>query len=684
MLEQQLLNDFAARLRAEVADRLAEIGPDTTLAGDTALTDVVLGYMEEAGLIGEHELCPHEDDSGRNRCRVIGYSLPEDSNRLEIFTGQLLSPDSAQHLGADDLSRLTGRAARFFGYAAAQDFDRFSDNEPAGNAARRIADELDRIEDVRVHVITNGLVRDRSIDPIEIAKRTVEFSVVDLERLFRASRETVTRDYIDIDFTEFIGRPIPCLEMKPRPKEYETYLLVLPGEVIFQLYEQFGARLFEFNVRSFLQAKGKINKGLRDTLRNEPERFLAYNNGVTATADEIQAGLFAGEMTIHRIRGLQIVNGAQTTASIHRAKKADRIDISRVAVSMKLTLVEPTKLVEFVPLIARYSNTQNVIQISDLSANNEFHITVEQLSERIWCPGEEQRWFYERARGAYQVAASRVGTTSARRKEFERECPRTNRFSKTDLAKFLMSWWRQPQIVSRGAQKNFAVFMAELPDRFPSGWKPDEVFYKEVVALAIQFRALQSIIRRAKLRSYGANVLAFTIAKLSDDLGSEIDLLSIWEAQGISTELTTVLDDWVPRIHAAIIAGAGRSNVTEWCKKDESWSHIKALDLGVTSIVSPETRGGATRSQTIRSHDEEENEDLISACCGIDGAGWTKVVAWGAEAGRITNFDQRVALTLAGYALQGWQKKPSFKQARIGVRVLRAAADAGIIESVYR
>ena len=394
--------------------------------------------------------------------------------------------------------------------------------------------------------------------------------------------ETVTRDRIEIDFTKLIGRPIACLEMQPRPKEYETYLVILPGELIYQLYEEFGARLFEFNVRSFLQAKGKVNKGLRDTLRNEPERFLAYNNGITATADEIEAGLFMGEMTISRVRGLQIVNGAQTTASIHRAKKTDKIDIGSVALAMKLTLVEPAKLTEFVPLIARYSNTQNVIQVSDLSANNEFHIRIEQLSEKVWCPGEEERWFYERARGAYQVAAARQGTTPARRKQFDRECPKTNRFSKTDLAKFLMSWWQRPQTVSRGAQKNFAIFMSDLSERFQG--LPDEVFYKEVVALAILSGAAQSAIRRAKLQSYGANVLTFMIAKLSSDFGPQLDLPGIWDAQAVSPELVRVFEDWVPRIHAAIITGAGRSNVTEWCKKDESWSYIKALDLALPDL----------------------------------------------------------------------------------------------------
>lgn len=540
VLEQQLIDEFAYRLRAEIAERLAEMDPDSPHATDAALADVMLGYIEEAGVVTEHDLCPYEDSAGRNRCRITGYALPEGSTRLEIFTAEFVPEDAGPYLDAGALSRLAGRAARFFGYVAERDLARFAGNDAAGNAARYIADEVKRVEDVRVHILTNALVRDRSVDAIQVARRNVEFSVVDLERLYRASREAITRDRIEIDFTKLLGRPIACLEMKPRPTEYETYLLILPGELIFQLYEEFGSHLFEFNVRSFLQAKGKVNKGLRDTLRNEPERFLAYNNGTTATADEIEAGLYMGEMTIKRVRGLQIVNGAQTTASIHRAKKVDKIDISKVAVSMKLTLVEPTKLAEFVPLIARYSNTQNVIQVSDLSANNQFHIRVEQLSEQIWCPGEEQRWFYERARGAYQVAAARRGTTPARRKEFERECPKNNRFSKTDLAKFLMSWWLQPQTVSRGAQKNFAVFMAEMPERFKEGWLPDEGFYKQAVSLALLFKAAQSVIRRAKLQSYGANVLTFMIAKLSSDYGGQFDLGSIWETQGISEELVRV------------------------------------------------------------------------------------------------------------------------------------------------
>jgi hypothetical protein len=140
-----------------------------------------------------------------------------------------------------------------------------------------------------------------------------------------------------------------------------------------------------------------------------------------------------------------------------------------------------------------------------------------------------------------------------------------------------------------------------------------------------------------------------------------------------------VFEDWVPRIHAAIITGAGRSNVTEWCKKDESWTYIKALDLGFADQAPVEIVSEAAGADEAPPAQQVNGEDLVGLCCGVDGAGWAKVVAWGAENGRIAQFDQRVALTLAGYALQGWRKKPSIKQARIGARVLKTAAGAGVV-----
>ena len=216
----------------------------------------------------------------------------------------------------------------------------------------------------------------------------------------------------------------------------------------------------------------------------------------------IDAGTYHGEAVIRRVRGLQIVNGAQTTASIHRAKKIDKLDISRVSVAMKLTHVEAGKLSEFVPLIAWYANTQNPAQLADLSANKEFHIKLEQLSEKVWCPGEETRWFYERA--AALTRSLRRGTTPAKKRDFDLETPKSQRFSKTDLAKYRMSWGQLPHIVSRGTQKNFSAFMTTLRERNPPDWQPDPQFLRDTVALAILFGTIQSTVRKAKLGSYGA------------------------------------------------------------------------------------------------------------------------------------------------------------------------------------
>lgn len=676
VLEEQLLEEFAKQLLADAEEKRED---GISLGREVALAEVVLTYLEEAGHLSEHEFCPYEDLSGRNRCKVIGYALPEDSNRLDLFTAKFVQAGEPQALTVDEIQRLAGRAARFFGYAASKDFAHFGESKSAVDAARYIATELDRIEDVRVFIFTNGLAKARDVESVEIQGRAIEFSIMDLERLFRASRSAVTRELIEVDFEKLLKRPLGCLEMKPKPSEYETYLALLPGEVIYTLYEEFGPRLFEFNVRSFLQAKGKVNKGLRETLKTQPSRFLAFNNGITATADEIEVVSYMGETAIKRVKGLQIVNGAQTASSIHRAKKADRLDISGVAVSVKLTRVASEKLAEFVPLIAQYANTQNVVQISDLSANNEFHIKMEQLSEQFWCPGEEQRWFYERARGSYQVAVSRHGTTQAKRREFERSCPKGNKFSKTDLAKFLMSWWQRPQVVSKGAQKNFSIFMADLPETFPVGWVPDEDFYKEAVSLAILFRAAQSTVRSLKLQSYGANVITYMIAKLSHDYGDRFDLGMLWMEQEVSDELRQLLGEWAPHIHACIVESAGKSNVTEWCKKEQCWDAIKALSLDEPAQGIPELAEPAEDTPRIEDPPTLAQIDPVDICCRIGRSGWAQVVAWAASTDKVSDFDQRVANTLAGYALDHWRRRPSAKQAEIGLRVLQRAEEGGIV-----
>lgn len=679
MLENQLIQEFRQRLVAETESALAEGDDASDLAADAALAEVMLGDLEEAGALGGHEPCPFEQTTGRGRCRIIGYALSEDTTRLELITARYVPPSVGEYLSGKNISEIAGQAARFFSSVAKGEIDLFASNEAAADAARLIQAELDRIEEVRVHILTNALARERSVNEIEIAGKRVEFSVWDLERLYRTSGEEITRDRIEVDFTKLVGAPLAALEMRPPPSEYQTFLLVMPGDILAKLYDEFGPRLFEFNVRSFLQARGQVNKGIRDTLRSEPERFLAYNNGLTATADEIEVGSLNGETVIRRLKGLQIVNGAQTTASIHRARKIDKIDVSRVAVSMKLTRVQPDKLNEFVPLIAKFANTQNPVQLADLSANNEFHIAMERLSEQEWAPGEESRWFYERARGAYEVARMRLGSTPSKRRLFDEQCPKNHKFSKTDLAKVWMTWWEKPHVVSRGAQKNFAAFMADIADRLAPGWTPDDAFYRETIALVILFKACQSAVRRAKLQSYGANVVTFMMAKLKDKFPDSVGLEAIWDAQSLSPQFSEFLVQWAPLIHQAIVEGAGSRNVTEFSKKEECWERIKELTLPEGQPLPPELSGRSHEAAKVPTA-TVESAVLIDRCTSLDGVEWAKVFAWAASSSNVTDFDKKVAHTLLGYAIDKWSHHPSEKQARYGARVLDAAEKAGVLK----
>lgn len=689
------IKKFIVELNDEVATRCDQ-EPDRAepMEPDVALAQAVLEYLEEEGITEEAQLCPFADVSGRRRCAITAFSLTESGDRLDLFISKFIKSDSeVASLPASELSDLSGKAARFLDYASKADWNRFSENAEALEAARRIHSSLEMLSSVRVFILTNAIVRDREVEGLKVAGVQITFEVIDGERLSRISKSSTSRQDIQIDFVSMNGRPLACLEMSPRTPEYDTYLAIFSGDLLFELFERYGQRLFEFNVRSFLQAKGKVNKGIRDSLRDNPDRFMAYNNGIVATADFLEVGLFHGETVISKITGLQIVNGAQTTASIHRAKKADKIDLSKVSVAVKITKVASEKLQEFVPLISRFANTQNAIQIADLSANNNFHIELERLSSQLWCPGEETRWFYERARGAYQDALQREGSTPAKRREFKRITPVSQKITKTDLARYLMAWMGRPHIVSMGAQKNFAVFMSELPELFPADWKPNQEFFRRCISQAILFRSCERVVRAHKFAAYRANIVVYTYALLAHLTKGEVDFDEVWKAQGISEQLESALSKWAKLVDSTIRKSAGAKNVTEWCKKPECWNAIRSLPISLQDPPPLEFKKQSDpnialteRGESISSSENPQvaadawnDEEAIEQCMQHDAATWAKLNFWGLSSNSLDYYERGVAHTLSEYAASEWVKQPSVKQARIGVRVLRRAKDANLL-----
>jgi hypothetical protein len=366
--------------------------------------------------------------------------------------------------------------------------------------------------------------------------------------------------------------------------DYDYALTVINGEALRFIYEKFGPRLLEANVRSFLSSTGKINKGIRDTLRNDPEKFMAYNNGIVLVADEAILGKTAdGGPGISGLKGMQIVNGGQTTASIYFSKKKfPEIDLSHVRIPAKIIVLRsstPENEEALVADISRYANSQNSVKQSDLSANKPFHVEVERIASTTYCPDGVGKWFYERAAGSYNTLLTREGNTPAKLKNLKTNViPSSRKVTKTDLAKYMMTWDRRPDLVSLGSQKNFEKFMDVVNEQFDDGRVkplPTVADFKAMIAKAILYKRTSSLVR-PMFPAFQGNVATYLISLVSELYGSKFDLDKVWGNQEISIELKNQLKIWAVEVNDYLHKSSGGKMISEWAKKPECWDAVKS------------------------------------------------------------------------------------------------------------
>lgn len=446
---------------------------------------------------------------------------------------------------------------------------------------------------------------------------------------------------------------------------------MIPGSILHDWYDEYGARLLELNVRSYLQARGKINKGILETLIKEPHHFLAYNNGITIVAEEISVDPNISKIT--NIRGLQIVNGGQTTASIHRAKKENQADLSHVHVQAKITVVPAAEFESMVPLISRFSNTQNKVSEVDLGANHSYHVGIERVAKRTWAPGEQSMWFYERARGSYQTERSKTATTLAQKASFDKKFPANHRISKEDLARYMNVWNGLPHIVSRGGQKNFTRFMESVPN-VQKDWEPSTDEFKSLIAKAILYRRTQQLAKELEIPAFRINVVTYTVALLAEKTARRIDLVSIWDRQDLSDSLKQQIKDWLPKVAEVLISSAESRNPTEWFKAEQCWKFL--LEVSKSWDVLPNLQAQLKKVSDQEAIVSNEVHNNIARCLEIDAQKWFKIQLWGSESGKLKEWQIGISNTLAGYAAQGWKRKPSEKQALHAMEIVRLFNEA--------
>lgn len=549
---------------------------DGALYEELVFAGIVMEHMSEIGMTFEPVECHFEGKMGNANLRLSGYSIADDGDQLDLFVSLYAGVDAPTPIADTETKTAAEQCLRFLALCAegkmAPKLDPSSDVRSLAETLQAIYNDL---EQVRVYVITDRVAKSKSFQTRDIGGKAVRLEVMDIERLHRHWSEGKPRDELVVDFNEVSGSPLPCVFVPGESDDYDYAMTAIPGEALRLLYEKFGARLLEANVRSFLSVKGKgVNAGIQSTLRSAPERFMAYNNGIVIVADEMRLGKSdQGAEGISWLKGLQIVNGGQTTASLYFTKKKyPDTDLSRVRVPAKIIVMkaqDSTKEEALVSDISRFANSQNAVRQSDLSANKPFHVEIEKLSRSIYCPDGVSQWFYERAAGSYNTLLSREGTTPAKLKALKDAIPTARRVTKTDLAKYVNAWDCKPDIVSMGSQKNFDRFMASLsPTEGQEAPLPTVADFKAMMAKAKIYRDAQKLLR-PMFQAFQANVTAYTVSVLAEKLGARIDLDRIWTRQAVSPQLLSQIATWAKEVNDALHSTSGGRMVSEWAKRPE-------------------------------------------------------------------------------------------------------------------
>ena len=537
------------------------------------------------------------DSQGRIDWKINGYCLKDEfkdeSNivyfeTLDLFITSYNHSSYEYNIPKSDFDKAINQIKKFLNAALKGHIDYIDPAQTELNQLLKIIiNQKINFDRINIYLLINGNSY-HDIDKVIIKgfeDLDIYVHVWDILRFYKLSESTSNREPIEIDFKELNQNGIQCLKMPNLNELYECYLGILPGEVLSKLYKEYSNELLESNVRAFLGQAGKFNKGIRDTIREKPQMFLPYNNGITATAENVETIIIDNQLYLTKLSDFQIVNGGQTTASLfYTQKKYIDADLSKVFVQMKLTVIKDIeqKNIE-VPNIARYANSQNKVSELDLSSNNPYFVQIESISRKKYVVNPQNRnqstlWYFERVNGQYKEALNKL-ETNGKEKKFKEQNPTNQKFIKSDIAKFINIWELEPYIVSQGAQKNFIHYTKKINDLFKKNKFPGENFYKKLIANAILYNNVNKLFGRKNVDAIGdTNLKSFTIAySLSFffyKINNRLDLWKIYDEQTIPEEISKSLNEILILVYNFLVSSSSNSLISEYCKRESTWKKL--------------------------------------------------------------------------------------------------------------
>jgi hypothetical protein len=287
---EDFLRQTQSEVQSEIGERLGASG-EAYPYPESVFAEIVMQHMCEIGMTFEPEVCHYSARIGNAQLRLSGFAVSDDADQLDLFVSLYDGVEKIQPITDTETKTAAEQCLRFL--AKCVDGKLASSMDESNDAyvlAVTIQGCYANLDQIRIYVLTDRQAKAKNFKAREVNGKTVKLEVMDIERLHRHWSEGKPRDELVVNFSEVCGDALPCVYVPGEMTDYDYALTVIPGEALHFVYEKYGARLLEANVRSFLSTTGKVNKGIRDTLRDDPERFMAYNNGIVVVADEAFLG----------------------------------------------------------------------------------------------------------------------------------------------------------------------------------------------------------------------------------------------------------------------------------------------------------------------------------------------------------------------------------------------------------
>lgn len=520
---------------------------------------------------------------------IDAYYYDEDTSvynlYLAIYNNQ---NDDNSFLDKEHVDKYYKKIINFVSKTFSGKFIDFDDSSFTYDIANEIHSLMKQVEIV-VNVVSNfNIPKNYKKDDIEeINGQNVSFRTYDLEDLKNKFKQ-ITNIVSTLDCNSCFDCEISALNLVSSI-DFDVYLFGMKGTWLAQLYKQDSDRLLEANVRSYLKRTAKVNAGILNTVKNNPEQFVSFNNGISAVATKVCCERDPNHNKIIKIQTIdnfQIVNGGQTTATLYECMKDKLNDnLDNVTVPVKLTVVKNIGNAEsFIRDISVFSNTQTAIKKSDPPSNLPFYIQFKKVSLQCLSTDGTTNYmcYFERTNGEYDTEFRRNNGS----KKFSNINPKSKKFDKIDLARAINCWEQLPFITCQGKEKNFSYFNDTVKNQILS---PDETYFKNAYAVVIIYRKLDKIAKKLGL-SVKSNVVAYTISMISYIYDKQLDLNEVWEKKDLPPYLEEIVYKLLTKVHD-IIANPPNEypEPRMWARKEKCWEETKKINLEF-SVVKTKTQ----------------------------------------------------------------------------------------------